>query len=66
MEWQLIETAPMDGRPMLIWDGHWPSKVAYYCPDRECWRTTDGNLSVPAIFRPTHWMELPPSPKGDV
>lgn len=71
-DWQPIETAPRDGRPILIWQ---PDKA--YQPQRNYddwryaigyWRTDEkigswGNRNS-AVVTPTYWMPLPPPPRG--
>lgn len=67
MEWRPIETAPRDGRQILI--AHTKTRpvlmlVVDYDEDEEhpdhVWHTLDG----PAYHRnfPTHWMPLPEPP----
>lgn len=77
MEWQPIETAPKDGREIIVWGvrgGDWG-----YTEPEWTWtgaRWSGGSLSVPAGwyetkatprysngFSPTHWMPLPEPPK---
>lgn len=65
MEWQPIDTAPMDGTRLLLsamirngqrvfiggYDPSWSG---------QCWLSE--NHSVPAGYQPTHWMHLPANP----
>lgn len=69
-EWQPIETAPKDGTDILIYckDTH-EMFVAFYATQIETgqqdWiiaRAKDGTCFV--LKSPTHWMPLPPQPKG--
>jgi hypothetical protein len=72
MQWQPIETAPRDGSSVIIgcagkgsgegvyatepgWKG-WPEPGWY-------WVGEDADLARP--IEPTHWMPLPPPPKGE-
>jgi hypothetical protein len=69
MEWQLIETAPKDGMPVLVvWDGI--VGEAHYCGDEDTrdpgwwWaNTSPGDYHAERLSPdPTHWMPLPPPP----
>lgn len=71
MEWQPIETAPKDGRELLVastaqFGGLWvarfrlplhgePQNQTHYVKE---WRDSNGRWSTP-----THWMPLPPPPQ---
>lgn len=60
MDWQPIETAPWDGKPVLLWrDGHHVAAriSGAHGPG---WCTPDGY----EVFRATHWMPLPAPPKA--
>ena len=62
MNWQPIETAPKDGRDLLIFGsggiviGWWDDSCRYWCHQ-------DLYLS---IDEPTHWMPLPLPPDKQV
>ena len=62
MEWQPIDTAPKDGRWLLV---TWAGKVnrceaMQYLPETGDWMWWDGDCARDA---PTHWMPLPEPPK---
>lgn len=61
-ELSTIDTAPKDGRPLLVWTGEYWEYAKYH--DR-AWRgahhsATHGN----ELDEPTHWMPQPPPPEG--
>lgn len=71
MEWQHIETAPKDGRLVLLYlrgaDGNGLPAVATWLPEPQGWFAPwlpsrfvhlDG-------FEPVYWVHLPDSPKED-
>lgn len=72
--WQSIETAPRDGRYVLLWQQYNDSPVVgQYLTDY--WRCNGENLEVScglwcqggsirtdSDFKPTHWMPLPQPP----
>lgn len=70
MEWQPIETAPK-ATPVLVYDAGDVS-VAVFQPSVRKWHgVVDGGLvGIPKdngiiffeVFKPTHWMPLPPGP----
>ena len=74
MEWQPIETAPRDGTEVLIYDhgiylarwseqaelGHFETGPAW-----QIWPSEDDEFYAVATTTATHWMPLPPSPKGE-
>ena len=60
MKWQLIETAPHDGSPVLVWNPEWvgPCIMIWSMNDivgYECWY-------VGGEDEPTHWLPLPKLP----
>lgn len=57
MEWQPIETAPKDGRDILVMDGDWLT-IGWWSGEE--WCRQDLHLS---LSNPTHWMPLPEPPK---
>lgn len=75
-EWQPIETAPKDGRPVLLWwrgcthasigqfeaDEYYDERPPKWrCPE-EGWRC-EGDECIPVNQRDcTHWMPLPEAP----
>jgi hypothetical protein len=67
-EWQPIETAPKDGKTILITNGYWVdrgwfSKSVWLAPAKEGWVTED-ERDCGQIHRDiTHWMPLPEPPK---
>ncbi len=61
-EWKPIETAPKDGRAVLLGHPTFVSEGYFDCVDKV--HRITGLNEVP--FTPfTHWMELPPPPEGD-
>lgn len=65
MEWQPIETAPKDGRDVLLCrlddDGsYWMETATWWV---RAWAVV-GAIREPYVieFEPTHWMPLPPPP----
>ena len=71
MTWQPIETAPKDGRRILVYGGTWegelggkePSVIAMgYAGDTVC--VADTCYYDAWIVAPTHWMPLPEPPKA--
>jgi hypothetical protein len=60
MEWQPIETAPRDGKRVLVWHRHW------YAPSTGQWYGDWWGLVYavgPFASQPTHWMPLPSPPE---
>jgi hypothetical protein len=64
MEWQLIETAPKDGREILVWSEGYVSCYLAIC-DKTGWWTPDYKPQewTELINSPTHWMPLPAAPE---
>ena len=76
MDWQPIETAPMDGEPILIWKadercvGEYMMS-AYWDDRQDCYVPVGGmhkqgyysNVAQRNQGYPTHWMPLPEPPK---
>lgn len=64
-EWQPIETAPTDGRTILVYRedaGVFTALHGYGEDETEpCWFSTDGEDLTPDMV--THWMPLPDPPK---
>lgn len=62
-KWQDIKTAPKDGRPVLLDNPDWHSRVMRGAWDAHqvAWRV-HGFGGCPAT-QPTHWMPLPEPPK---
>ena len=59
--WQPIETAPKDGRDLLLWDegpvlGFWRAGISGFY---DC---VGGDPADPEPFYPTHWHPLPEPP----
>lgn len=61
MEWQPIETAPMDGRRILTFREGFQENiaVAWYSASTDMWIPVYGDIWP----NPTHWMPLPQPPK---
>ena len=73
MDWQPIETAPRDGRYVLLWGDDIGCVVGSWCDECEVWEAHGGMLagSVADVCGPTicadvtHWAELPPPPSKE-
>lgn len=69
-EWQPIQTAPLDGTPVLLWGPkllHTGQCVVarYLKGDIEWWHVDDGDGKYPLRGpAPTHWMDEPARPKN--
>jgi hypothetical protein len=65
-EWKFIGTAPTDGRQLLLWDGK-AVTVGRHDLEKEPFGSPWARLVLvdyhSNIFRPTHWMPLPPPPE---
>lgn len=59
-EWRLIETAPEDGKYVLLWWPYWRHRAIIGWREKGVWRS-DEALSEEGE-PPTHWMPLPSSP----
>ena len=78
MTWKPIETAPKDGSQILLHD-KWESPkfvvVGFWGPQTEAdppvdgddgsaqWRTSWDHAALTDMFDPTHWVEIPETPK---
>jgi hypothetical protein len=63
--WLPIDSAPKDGRPVLVWSGG-EVHVAVYIPEATVWMQRDGEFVLTAgRGLPTHWMPVPPPPLTD-
>ena len=68
-EWQPIETAPKDGRHILIWDWEGLASIVeiYWAKDSdwEGWVYAEELLAeaCPEVDDPTHWQPVPEPPK---
>lgn len=63
MEWLPIESAPKDGRDILLYRPGWMSSmcVGYWNLTYKIWRAVEG----PQFINVTHWTPLPPPPTSD-
>ena len=60
--WQLIDTAPRDGTPVLLFHPAWDMfEVGVYNPELGRWQERTGDL----LEMPTRWMALPPPPEAE-
>ena len=60
--WQPIETAPRDGRTLLLWDASREVGILGCWSDEwGGWEQEESYLEIP---QPTHWMLIEPSPAG--
>jgi hypothetical protein len=79
MSWQPIETAPKDGRDIIVMYVHIDTQCvhsAYYATAAEGYEAGDigwwsyvfsevSRTKLEGFMAPTHWMPLPPPPEGD-
>lgn len=73
MKWNLIDSAPKDGRAILLWEqystnpfvGYWDGRGWSCCHEHvDAEGGWDGAIVVDKIQLPvTHWAELPPNPE---
>lgn len=63
--WRIIETAPKDGTPILIWGNHKGDEHLTSGAIVGCWNvmTDAGGWRAYGDFVPTHWSPLPPPPQ---
>ena len=73
MKWQPIETAPMDGTPVIVGIAGLANSVgeAYWWQNDEGrggWQTWDGANHERTVYTttPTHWMPLPSEPNTNL
>jgi len=63
--WMPIETAPKDGKGILICRTGFDCVVsARWSTHYDQWSTGSGPMAF--FAEPTHWQPLPPLPKGDI
>lgn len=62
MEWQPIETAPKDGREILVCS-RYQCAVAFWDDEEEAWLTDYRRKGNSAYVEARHWMPLPEPPK---
>lgn len=68
--WQLIQTAPTDGRRLLCWHAgftaverqHFSPVFLYWSEAYECWVGDVINDIYKTKWPPTHWLEIPELP----
>lgn len=56
--WQGIESAPKDGREILVWTKSQEVEKAVYLARKDGWVSPDGGYG----YEPSHWMPLPSTP----
>jgi len=56
-EWQPIETAPRDGKRVLLYNWAYGAGSGHY--DKGWWQ----HFCLSQHYEPTHWMPLPDPPK---
>lgn len=63
MEWQPIETAPKDGRHILVWSSGDECEMVYFCRESNMWATSwESDLDYNNLCIPKFWMPLPQPP----
>jgi hypothetical protein len=63
MEWQPIETAPKDGRPVLGYRAGDMATVEWRATWKEWALVVPGTYAEDDDWEPTHWMPLPDPPR---
>lgn len=59
-QWQSIDTAPLDGTPVLaVVQGFQPTVAEF---QNGFWIYYDEQCTSDSEYNPTHWMPLPPAP----
>jgi hypothetical protein len=61
MSWQKVDTAPQDGRWLVMWLGQEPAEILRWSG----WRWEDGSDDSYQEYRPTYWMPHPDPPTHD-
>jgi hypothetical protein len=62
MEWQPIETAPLDMTEVIVLCGTKDIRLGwYFAPSSQTFGWLDQRGKT---ITPTHWMPLPPAPEG--
>jgi hypothetical protein len=63
-EWQPIETAPKDGRPVFLWADGSAVEVWAWNEKNSRWETSDDGVfwREGAEYGPTHWLPYPEPP----
>lgn len=64
-QWQPIETAPKDGRHVILYCDYYGVGRCAWESWRGVWRSDDPNHGI-GFPQPTHWMPLPDFPTGSV
>jgi hypothetical protein len=64
-DWQPIETAPKDGRHVLLYCEYYGIGRCAWESWRNVWRSDDPNHGI-GFPQPTHWMPLPAFPKDSI
>ena len=62
MTWQPIDTAPKDGREILVWSSRDGTFVAFWYEIRNGWFWTSHDLEGDEEINATFWQPLPPPP----